>query len=166
MMRISAKQIIDVGGVLAVIASLVFVGVQLRQEQIFARAALGSVTLESSAEFDQRFQDPVVASIYIKMISDPKELSIEEMTQANAILEHIVILWTREGYLFDLGIFGEDTRVVGQYAERIFGNAYAKAWWSSAKDRFPDFSDRFSNAIESVDSGASLALFSKIQAQL
>ncbi len=165
-MKLSTKEIVEVGGVLAVVASLVFVGVQLRQEQIFAQAALGSVTLESLAEFDQGFEDPIVASIYVKMISDPEEMSIEEMTQANAILDHIVRLWIREDYLYELGIFGEDTRAVDEYVARMFGNTYAKTWWNLAKERFPDFSEKLSSSIESVDSGASLALFSNIQAQL
>jgi len=165
-MKLSSKQIIEISGVLAVVASLVFVGLQLRQEQLFARAALGSITLETLAEFDKEFKDPSVASIYVKMISESEELSIEEMTQANAILDHIVRLWIRDDYLYDLGIFGENTRIVDEYVARMFGNAYAKAWWNSTKDRYPDYSEKMGTAIDSVDSAASLELFSKIQTQL
>ncbi len=165
-MKIFTKEIIEVGGVLAVVASLIFVGIQLRQEQIFAQADLGSITLEALADFDKGFEDPNVASIYVKMISDPEELSIEEMTQANATLNHIVRLWIREDFLYGLGVFTENERIVDEYVARMFGNAYAKAWWNSTKDRYPDYSEKMGTAIDSVDSVASLELFSKIQTQL
>ena len=165
-MKISTKEIIEVGGILAVVASLIFVGIQLRQEQIFAQADLGSITLEALADFDKGFEDSNVASIYVKMISDPEELSIEEMTQANASLNHIVRLWIREDFLYGLGVFTENERIVDEYVARMFGNTYAKAWWNSSKGRFPDFSEKLSTAIDSVGSGESLEFFGKVQAQL
>lgn len=166
MKKISIKELIEGIGVFAVVASLIFVGLELRQDRLLGHASQGSLLLESLEDFDRQFSDPAVARIYVKMISNPAALNIEEKAQANALLDHIVRLWIRDDYLYQLAIFDENQRILDEYAERMFGNPYAKAWWEAKKGLFGDFADRITRAVDGADPGSSLGFFSTIQQQL
>ena len=51
-------------GLLALVASVVFVGVQLRQERVIARSELAAGTADYLATIDQTMADPDFASVY------------------------------------------------------------------------------------------------------
>ena len=53
MKKISIKELIEGIGVFAVVASLIFVGLELRQDRLLGHASQGSLLLESLEDFDR-----------------------------------------------------------------------------------------------------------------
>lgn len=165
-MEFTRKEFVDTAGIVAVVASLVFVGLQLQQEQLIAQASLGSVTLEELAAFEEGFTDPEVAAIYAKMIEDPNSMTTAEMAQANGLLGQMIHYWIREDYLFELGVFGERSRIFAFYDTLLFGNKYAQVWWDSNKSRFPEYEKLISAAIENTSVTGSIDSFHDIRSKL
>ena len=123
------KESAEIIGFLAVFVSLVFVGVQLKQERTIARAELGSQSFEYFSEIDQTINDPNFAPLYAKMLQNPDELSTEEMLRINAFYSVVIGLMYRECYLAQRGVFAECEKATRDLIRRYFGNGYAKVWW-------------------------------------
>jgi len=66
------KDTFEAIGLVAIVASLVFVEFQLRQDQLIARSELTSESFELMIALDQNLLDPEFAGTYAKMRSDPK----------------------------------------------------------------------------------------------
>ena len=119
----------EIIGILAVVVSLVFVGVQLQQDRTIARAELGSQSFEYFSEIDQTINDPNFAPLYAKMLQNPDQLSTEEMLRINAFYGIVIGLMYRECYLTQRGVFAECEKATRDTIRRYFGNEYAKTWW-------------------------------------
>jgi len=82
----------QVVGIFAVVASLIFVGLQMRQDQLIARAELTSESFELMIALDQNLLDPEFASAYAKMLERSEDLSLEEMVQIDSLLDAVKTL--------------------------------------------------------------------------
>ena len=122
-------------GLLAVVASLIFVGVQLKQDHGLARSELGSGSLEQIAQIAQTMNDPEFAAVYAKMLKAPQQLSDEEMIRINAFLRQVTDAMARECYLTQRGVFAECDIMLRDSIRRYFGNAYAQTWWRLSDTR-------------------------------
>lgn len=129
MAQYSWKEVIEGIGVLSIVASLVFVGLQIKQEQEIARAQLGSETSELVSSIYLTMTEPDFASAYSKMLHHPEQLTPEEMVQVNGLLSSVAEMLFRECYLLDRGVFVECESFMRVHGERFFGNRYAKSWW-------------------------------------
>ena len=129
MVRYSWKEVLEGIGILSIVVSLVFVGLQIRQEQEIARAQLGSETSELVSAIYLTMTDPAFASTYTKMLHQPEQLTPEEMVQVNGILASVAEMFFRECYLLDRGVFTECHSFIDIHGERFFGNKYAQSWW-------------------------------------
>ena len=92
-------------GIAAIVASLVFVGLQLRQDQVIARSALGAGSFESLASLRQEMIGSDFAATYAKMLEQPEQLTTVEQLQVNAYLDAVKFLIIRECYLYERGVF-------------------------------------------------------------
>ncbi len=130
------NEIAELVGMSAIVASLVFVGLQMRQEQRLARSELGAGSFESLATLRQELTDPGFAATYARMLEQPGQLTTAEQLQVNAYLDAAKFLIIRECYLVVRGVFGECDILVRQYGAYFFGNGYAQDWWQlqSAKE--------------------------------
>ena len=132
-------------GLVAVVASLIFVGVQLRQDQVIARSELGSTTFELMVVAAQTMNDAEFSVIYAKMLQSPDQLSVEEMIRINAFLRQVADAMARECYLVQRGVYAECDNLLRDSIRRYFGNAYAQAWWRLSDTRpeieLPDWVD-------------------------
>ena len=145
----------QVVGIFAVVASLIFVGLQMRQDQLIARAELTSESFELMMALDQNLLDPEFASAYAKMLERSEDLSLEEMVQIDSLLDAVRTLYIRECYLKERGIFVECEAIVHTTVEKYFGNWYGQSWWRLNKPQsidvlgsLPDWIDA---KIESLD---------------
>lgn len=123
------NEIAELVGIVAIVASLVFVGLQMRQDHILARSDLAAGSFESLASLRQEMTEPGFAATYAKMLEQPRELTSAEQLQVNAYLDAAKFLIIRECYLFERGIFTECEIIVREYGPYFFGNSYAQAWW-------------------------------------
>ena len=123
------KDIAELVGIAAIVASLVFVGLQMRQDRVVARSELGAGSFESLASLRQEMTGPEFATTYAKMLEQPEQLTTAEQLQVNAYLDAAKFLIIRECYLYERGIFTECEIIVRQYGPYFFGNSYAQTWW-------------------------------------
>ncbi len=123
------KDIAELVGIAAIVASLVFVGLQMRQDHVFARSELGAGSFESLASLRQEMTGPEFAATYAKMLEQPEQLTTAEQLQVNAYLDAAKFLIIRECYLYERGIFTECTILIGEYGPNFFGSSYAQTWW-------------------------------------
>ena len=123
-----------IGGV-AIVASLIFVGLQIRQDQLIARSELGAGSFENYAVINQMMVDADFATLWAKMLETPKELRVDEMLRVNGFLNLVAEAMARECYLKERGIFVECDNLIRDLMRRYFGNAYAQAWWRYSNTR-------------------------------
>lgn len=123
------KDTFEAIGLVAIVASLVFVGFQLRQDQLIARSELTSESFELMIALDQNLLDPEFAGTYAKMLERSEDLSLEEMVQIDSLLRAVRTLYVRECYLQAREIFVECEAIVRYTIEKYFGNWYGQSWW-------------------------------------
>jgi hypothetical protein len=129
MKKTDKKQIAESIGIAAIVASLVFVGMQMQQDRRLARAELGSFALEFRASVDFGMSDPEAGRAWAKMLESPQDLSVAETIQVQGILRSARGMMLRECYLMAMEVFGECESLVGGVAREYFSNEYAQAWW-------------------------------------
>jgi len=127
------RDLFEVIGLSAVVASLIFVGIQLRQDQTIARSELGSGSFAYMAMLNQTITDREFAEIYEKMLDRPQDLSVAEMLQVNGLLNLAIEFVQRECYLVRTTVFVECDAAINEILPRYFGSAYAKSWWNANK---------------------------------
>lgn len=123
------NEIAELVGIAAIVASLVFVGLQMRQDHVIARSELGAGSFESLASLRQEVMGPEFAVTFAKMLERPEQLTTMEQLQINAYLDAAKFLIIRECYLYERGIFTECTVLVREYGPYFFGSTYAQTWW-------------------------------------
>ncbi len=159
------NEIAELVGIAAVVASLVFVGLQMRQDHLVARSELAAGSFESFADLRREMTGPELASTYAKMLERPEELTTAEQLQVNAYLDAAKLLIIREGYLYKLEIFTECTVAVHQYGPYFFGSSYAQTWWRLQSPRTLKFLESWvDDAISSIDPEYNLKELRAIQA--
>ena len=123
------NEIAELVGIVAIVASLVFVGLQMRQDHVIARSELGAGSFESLALLRQEMTESEFAATYAKMLEQPEQLTTMEQLQVNAYLDAAKFLIIRECYLVVREIFTECDVLVRQYGPYFFGSRYAQTWW-------------------------------------
>ena len=129
MAKTAWKETAEVIGIGAIVASLIFVGLQMQQDRLLKRAELGAVTQEFSSSIELTLADSAVSAAWVKMLERPEDLSAEEMIQVNSVLAAMRRLFLRECYLVSMDVFGECENLIRGQARRYFGSRYAQSWW-------------------------------------
>jgi hypothetical protein len=123
------KDALEAFGLVAIIASLVFVGIQLRQDQVIARSELTSDSFQLMIELDQNLIDPGLASTFAKMLDRSEELTTSEMVQLDSLFGTVKGMYLRECYLKARGVLVECEQIFWETGEKYFGNWYGQSWW-------------------------------------
>jgi hypothetical protein len=123
------KDVAELVAIASIVASLVFVGLQMRQDHVVARSELGAASFESLASLRQGMTGSEFAATYAKMLEQPEQLTTAEQLQVNAYLDAAKFLIIRECYLYERGIFAECGIIVREYGPYFFGSRYAQTWW-------------------------------------
>lgn len=153
------KDIAELVGITAIVASLIFVGLQLRQEQVIARTELASVSAEIKNQINYRISDPEFSATFGKMLVTPEELSLDEKVQLHGVYWMVIEAFKRDCYIMDRGIFVECEEQVQSLAPFYFGNEYSLEWWHANKQdtkySLPESVDDF---ISGLDASTTLKL--------
>ena len=75
------KVVAELIGIAAIVASLIFVGLEMRQQQVLARAELSSASFDYMRSVRQSFSNGQFAESYIKMLRSPESLTDEEIAR-------------------------------------------------------------------------------------
>ena len=153
------KDIAELIGIAAIVASLVFVGVQLRQEQLIARTEMASVSAEIKLQINDKISEPQVAASFSKMLTTPGDLSVSEKIQLHGLYWMLIEAFKRDCFIKDRGIFQECSEQIESLTPFYFGNEYAQQWWQLNKQEtiyaLPAWAD---SHISSLDSDVTLRL--------
>ena len=123
------RESIELIGVVAIVASLIFVGMEVRQERDLARSNLAASSFDNLAALRLTTSDPEFAKTYAKMLENPEDLTTDEMIQVNSVLDAIKLMILRECHLVERDVFMECDGMVSEVTRRYFGNKYAQSWW-------------------------------------
>ena len=102
-MQIRWNKLAELLGAVTIVASLVFVGIQIRQDHVIARSELGAESFAGFAHINQLMTDPDFAAVWAKMLESPKDLTVTEMLRLNGFLNLIAEQMARECYLTERG---------------------------------------------------------------
>ena len=161
------KDAVEFVGILAIVASLIFVGLELQQDRQLTRAQLGSNANEFMAQVDLSMSSPDVGLVWAKMLQSPQDLSTAEMAQVDGILRAAYTMMIRECYLVVMQVFGECQTLVGVVARNYFSNEYAQAWWRHAnKPSDYNSEDIIDEIITSLDGSGNLSLHERVKSDL
>ena len=125
----SWKEAFEAVALIAIVASLVFVGFQLNQDRVIARAELTSDSFQLINSVQQSLTEPELAKTFVKMLDRPEELSLDEKVQIDNLFSSVNTLYVRECYLKGRGILGECNAIIQATAQRFFGSRYGQSWW-------------------------------------
>lgn len=123
------QRVFEAIGLVAIIASLVFVGVQLRQDQVIARSELTSESFTLLMELDGRLLDSEFAAVYVKMLAGEEDLTLQDTLQLDSLLRTVVYVYQRDCFMKARGIYVECEAIVNASVGKFFGNWYAQSWW-------------------------------------
>ena len=137
-----------VGGV-AVIASLVYVGAQIRQNAYATRAASHHAAIDSFREWSQSVvEDGDVADVFLKGNSDQGSLSPQEQVRYTMLLFSLLRVWETIYYQSSVGT-GERGLFRAEEANLhwLFAHSGVQDWWRdcpfSFNDEFNAYLDSF-----------------------
>ena len=123
------KDVAELIGIAAIVASLVFVGMQMRQDRVHARAELGADSFANLAVLSLELTSAEFATIFAKALEHPDQLTTAEQLQVNGYLDAYKHLVVRDCYLMERGVFTECEIIVREYGPNFFGNPYSQSWW-------------------------------------
>jgi len=153
------KDAFELLGLVAIVASLIFVGMEIQQERDLARSDLAAQSFENTAAFHMTLSSPDFAKTYAKALQSPNDLTIEEKVQVDGYLRAFVALIRRECYLAAREIFAECSGIIQGIGPSVFGNKYAQAWWKLNKPEVgPYFPEWIGPAITSFDPDSNLKM--------
>jgi hypothetical protein len=166
MKKLDWKNTVELIGIAAIVASLLFVGLQMRQEHVLARADLGSRALETIIGLKLHASDPTFGDTYSKMLDKPSELTDGEMIQINNYLSAVMSLFLRECYLLERDVYVECDYMFKTNAPLFFGSQYAKAWWKKNWQPGPYTPTWMNEEIERLDVDVSRRMLEEIRGEL
>jgi len=158
------KDVAELIGIAAIVASLVFVGMQMRQDRVHARAELGADSFSNLASLSLELTSDELAPVFAKAVEQPDELTTAEKLQVNGYLEAFTYLILRDCYLKEREVFVECNIIVREYGPRFFGNQYAQSWWKLQDvDDLSFMPDWVDATITSIDPESSIRLLDALQ---
>ncbi len=168
MNKIKLQNWIEILGILTVIGSLIFVGIQIKQDQVIARSVLGAESFTNFANAYQTMAEPSFSIVYAKMLNNPESLTDSEMLSINTFYLQVTALFSRSCYLVKRGVFPSCESEIRDVAPLFFSNKYAQIWWktigpSNYSSSLPKWIDSY---IAKLDSNAELEKLDKIKEAL
>ena len=152
------KEIVELVGLAAILIGIYLVYSEIQQNTQIARAELASETNEYLRSIQEKLSDPQFAAIYVKARHSPYDLTETERLQLNAFFEQLIVIFRREWWLFNLGVFGETETIPRMLAPMFLASGYGEIWWNERKDTY-NLSDKVQvdEALSAFD-GANLIL--------
>jgi len=161
------KDIAESVGIIAIVASLLFVGLLLRQDRQLARAELGSFAMEFGASVHFGMSDPEIGRVWAKMFENPRDLTVAKMVQVDGILSSARSIMLRECNLLAMEVFGECDGTVRGVATDFFSNEYTQALWRHThRPNVYGTADFIDEIVTRVDTTGNRSIHEKVQSDL
>ncbi len=136
-----------IGGI-AVVISLIYVGLQVRQNSNSVRAASQIALRQLGTEITSQLAAPDMARIYIQGLKDLSPLPAEDRVRFHSLM--LSLFGVYEAYYFQVyfGIIPQELQPTHNHAQALFHlqQPGVKEWWDSGgRDQF---SDKFVEKLE------------------
>ena len=162
MKSINWRTVAEFVGILALVGSLLFVGIQIKLDREIARSQVNMAALEARVTIEVAIAEH--ADVWMKASN------LEELTNAEAVIvERLIRMSSFKAFFESLAAsnvtgrtgsarFPESSPVIGGFSRELFENAGARRIWSAMADRHADFTQaigvgndqlQFDNAVRS-----------------
>ena len=128
----------EIIGAVAVVVSLAYLAMQIRQNsRIVAANTFQSISTTASKETMEIAQNPSLASLIVKMTTEPPELTSTEAMQAQLLLRAIFRNYENHYYQHSRGYFEDEVwdGYVKTMGEQLAGR-FGRTWWESHQGAF------------------------------
>jgi hypothetical protein len=147
------KNLADFVGMVAIVIGIFLVFEELRQARTVARAELSA---ESARLFDvllAQERDPQFAAVLVKSRQTPDDLSPSERVRLNSFLTGLLLIYVREYYNYQRGIFETWEDYIVGTAPAYFGVGYGRAFWQVQREVWGgEIGEAIDRALENTDS--------------
>lgn len=124
-------------GNFAVLAGLVVVAYEVRQNSVLARGELVATYIGYWQEIDRSKLDLGFAQVLSKAIDHPDKLTSAEIIQLDGYYYSLIDQLNIDRYLYEFGIFKEPHELAARdVAKTMFTNRFAQSWWLERRERF------------------------------
>jgi hypothetical protein len=126
-----------IGGI-AVVASLIYLAVQIRINTKTVRASNFGDLPTASSEFGNMTADPEIAALYVRGLDDFVGLSAEDKLRFHGILRHLFNSFYRAWYLHQQNLLDDSMREnQARAAATNFVNPGVRQWWEANQHWWP-----------------------------
>lgn len=161
--KLEWRNLFEAVGLVAIVLSLIFVALQIRQDHKLARSELGAGTTENNADILLIATESEFAKSFAKMINQPDELTDSEMIQIDFFLHAVKTTFIRECYLKERGVFDECAEMIRSRLPLTFGSAYAQTWWRLNWAPHPYIPNWVSDEIAGLDGDTNQQYFQELR---
>ena len=136
-------------GVVAVVASLIFVGFQIRQNAESTRSATVAQCLNISTSWAGTLgSDKATAAVFVRGLADPQSLDVEEKSQFAMLLLSLCRAHSNSQYQFRQGLLDEQIWTAVQRTMKTAFSQPGFAWWWPKYQE--GFTEDFSKMVEEL----------------
>lgn len=149
MSNLSKKEIVELIGAAGIVASLVFVGIEINQSTSLARLEAQRAYSTSIAEYLSEWAAPDRATVIAKLVADssPEELSEIERIQAIAYFSGELNLIYGLYESVNEGLLSEDNLAFIEKGNRLYSTQFFMTIWPALK---LNFDEEFARYFESL----------------
>ena len=146
---------IQIIGMIGVIAGLLLITYEFRQNRQIARADLNSQQLFHMSSIHSAFRNREFAAVFQKSLELPDSLTPDEKLMMDGHFRDLFNLLIRENVMFDLGVYDDDDSWFwAEYVVRHgLGTDFGRQWWSQNKDLFGRNAIKIDEALERLKNG-------------
>jgi len=133
------RTLVEIVGVVSVVISLVFVGMELRQNTDAVQTANHFSLLELNMGVNEYYyQYPKLAQVWDRInTADESAFTDDQKADAAWIRQNMFDVWEAAFYSYESGQLDEELWQAWESAKiRNLKSAAAREWWDSSKDRF------------------------------
>jgi hypothetical protein len=160
-MSVSTRSWVEIGSVVALVAGLALVSVQIKQSTDITRIQLETSLIQNWRMVDSTRQSEEFAKVLAKSIEQPQDLTLAEFFELDAYYLGVTDQIQSLASQVEAG-YGDST-LDDSYAlnaEIYFGNSFASAWANRQLGESKEgWAQAFLAAIQRVDSGATEAKY-------
>jgi len=139
---------------LGVIAGIVFLAVELRQNSQIVRAqSRAQISSESADHIMRRAEDPELVDIQLRA-NEGNELTPIEQERLNLMRQSTLRRWENIHYQYRQGLYSEEEFVGNTSAWRdVLSNGSYRQFWGNRRDQFsPDFAAELDRLVLEIES--------------
>ncbi len=127
----AVQAIAELAAATAVLLSLGYLAIQIRQNTVLVRAQLESDATAGWIEIDASKQSEGFAEVLAKAIEAPNDLTLGEMVELDGYLFTYIEQLVRHRRQLELGLTDRPLEdLIASSIYDFFGNRYAQAWWA------------------------------------